>query len=99
MGIHLNQQARRVARESAAIGCRLVVIVTLSVAFATPTDDLAERTLRFEKPWNVFIRGLFGCEDTGETGPDTCKVERRNINRKAFNEAREAAKDLFDLKD
>lgn len=74
------------------------------VLFAVPAraqaqDELATKALRLEFPWNRYIRSLFGCEPKGETSAETCKVARRSIDRKAFEQAREAAKDVFDLKD
>jgi hypothetical protein len=62
-------------------------------------DDFASKVLNLEKPWNVFIRAYFGCGATGDTNMDTCKAHRSNTDWKAFEQARKAAKALFDLKE
>ena len=57
------------------------------------------KVLAYEKPWDKFVRQLFGCEPVGETNQNTCNLSRGMVDFKSYNEAREAAKKLFDLRD
>lgn len=73
--------------------------LTPSVVSAPTSYELYAKVLKFENPWNVFIRDLYGCPREGETSPETCKSSQGNINYKAWSKARRAAKELFELKD
>ena len=57
------------------------------------------KVLAYEKPWDKFVRQLFGCAPTGDTNAETCDLARGTIDYKSFQEARAAAKKLFDLRD
>lgn len=61
--------------------------------------EFQERVLAFEEPYDVFIRKLFGCLPGAEMKPENCAVWRQEIDRKAFEQARKAAKKLFEFEE
>lgn len=76
---------------------RLALLLTLTAACAAP-EELATRSLAFERHWNLFIRHLAGCPDSGETTKEACTLARF-IDSREFAEARRAAMPLFQLEE
>jgi hypothetical protein len=75
---------------------------SLFLAFLSPRreyDELRERTLAHEIPYDKFLRKLFGCKPTGPTDAENCNPTLGDIDYAAFRKAREAAKKLYDLAD
>jgi hypothetical protein len=58
-------------------------------------DDLKDQAMALERPWNLFIRKLFGCPTpVGDTTPETCS-KPGTIDLQSFERAGEAAKKLW----
>lgn len=79
----------------------------LSVTFAAQegvyaqahADELRARAIEYEKPWNLYVRRLFGCPDDGEVTRETCNVTLGRTDYREFQRAREQAKKLYQLRD
>ena len=61
-------------------------------------DELAARLIKFEIPYNRFLRAYFGCPETGDIGPEVCSPARRERRYGDWVKACEAAADLFQFK-
>lgn len=58
-------------------------------------DDFKDSAMALERPWNLFIRKLFGCPTpVGDTSKETC-TKPGEIDVASFTRAGEAAKKLF----
>lgn len=75
-----------------------LILLFGAAAVASPVDQLADRSLAFERHWNLFIRHLAGCPDAGETTKETCTLVKWDDSAE-FMAARRAAIPLFDLED
>jgi hypothetical protein len=81
---------------------RIVIIMALLVMLAWTTElpyEHAEKILRFERSWGVYVRDYFGCPLTGPTTAKECRPGDGFANAKAFRESRAAAAKLFDFKE
>ncbi|MDE2102127.1 MAG: hypothetical protein KGL39_33080 [Patescibacteria group bacterium] len=77
---------------------RVLVLLLIGLhLFAAPTDDFDARVLKFHRRWDRFVRTYWGCDKDAPNRTD-CQSWKGGLDRKAFAEAREAAKPLFDLK-
>lgn len=77
----------------------VAVLMLVMVVRVNSYDDLALRALRFDKPWNVFIRKLFGCPETGLTNRETCNMSYAVRDEAAYERARREAKRMFGLRE
>lgn len=92
--VHLGRSHSR--RSILAAACTLLLPPK---ALSQDKDSFRDNCLALEKPWNLFIRKMFGCPTpAGDTSPETCKTEKRTVDMPSFNKAREAAKRLWGFK-
>jgi len=81
---------------------RLLIIGVIAAGLASPASELDElryHAAQFDKAWDVFIRGIFGCPTDVVPSKDTCKDDDAHIDYRAWNRARELAKGLFELEE
>jgi len=79
---------------------RGLMVGALSVRSAgAPTlpEEVYDRILEFEKYWDKFLRGLFGCSGVGEMSLENCKPQMGKVDYGLWNKSRKAAMKLFEL--
>jgi len=69
----------------------------MKLLFLANAALLMAYALDFERPWNEYVRHLFGCPTTGETTADTCRPSQGVIDYRAWMAACERAKKVFPL--
>jgi hypothetical protein len=67
-------------------------------AHTTTYDEFGGKIIKFDQPYDRFIRAYFGCPPAGQFEAADCKVAARETRLKDMVAACEAAKDLFNLK-
>jgi hypothetical protein len=65
-------------------------------ALQTIPTELDAHLIAFDKPYGVFVRAYLGCH-ADASHIEECRIGTGTIDRKAWKNAREAAKRLFDL--
>ena len=70
----------------------------MAVCPADLNDDFPAKLAAFNRPYALFVREYIGCPQ-GALTPQECAPIRGKLNRKLFNESREAAKKLYDLRE
>ena len=76
-------------------------ILTLILTATCPADlndDFSAKLVAFNRPYALFVREYIGCPDRALT-PQECAPIRGKLNRRLFEQSREAAKKLFDLRE
>jgi hypothetical protein len=58
-------------------------------------DNLRQLVFEFEKHYDKFFRKLFGCPEKGLLVPEICKPNLGIISAQDYNNAKKAAKKLF----
>lgn len=82
---------------------RLALLGLLGIGLsATPTEDLFQHTLDFQRHYAKYFQQIAGCPDpryavTADIDFATCNPTHGCFDRSAFLAAREEAKELFEL--
>lgn len=76
----------------------LLVLIPCAGTRGAPADDFPRKILAFEKHWNEFLLGFYGCRPISES-VQSCTDAHSSFNHRAFTRARDAARKLFDLRD
>lgn len=76
------------------------VIIALVLASSSPCstsvfDSARLQAVEFDKYWNRYARGLFGCPEVGEMTPLTCHDAESHVDAEAYSKAYEIAERLF----
>jgi hypothetical protein len=78
---------------------RKVILVSALCIPLTSQDETGSRIIKFDKPYDRFVRAYFGCPAEGYFEGSDCKPSRAETDYVAFTKACHAAAELFHLKD
>jgi hypothetical protein len=78
---------------------RILILVSVLCIPLTSQDETGSRIIKFDKPYDRFVRAYFGCPAEGYFEGADCKPSRAETDYATFTKACHAAADLFRLKD
>ena len=82
---------------------RWIAAIVVALVLCRPTggewDALGERLLRFNDGWQVFIRGYFGCPQTGTVEWKDCRPALGTVDYRVWRSLTEQAKELWGLEE
>jgi hypothetical protein len=78
--------------------CSAAAVVPAAADTPLNIDEQVEQAFAFHEPWNKYFRALLGCPD-GAVDAAECKPHMGKTEYEAWAKAREAAKDLFQLRE
>jgi hypothetical protein len=78
---------------------KILLFCFVYVSILSPQDEIGGRIIRFDIPYDKFVRAYFGCPPAGYFESSDCITSRRETDYTSFTKACHAAADLFKLKD